>query len=729
MKTILQGEAAECSIACLAMICSAYALHVDMYEMRRRFNLSLTGITLDQLMRHAASLQLGSRALRLELDEMASLKLPCILHWNMNHFVVLKAVGRKGIVVLDPAVGQRRLPWSVVSENFTGVALELTPNGQFKPATARTTIDFSVLTGKIIGLKRSLLQIFALSLTLQVFAIFAPLLNQLVVDEVFGANDKGLLPVLIAGFALSLLVQTLLSLARSWMLIVLGQNLSLQWFGNVFSHMLRLPLIFFEKRHLGDLLSRIGSINSIQGTLTTRIISVALDALMVLASLIMMMLYSPSMTAIAVAATLVYGALRLAAYRPYREASRERVIMSARSSSHFLETLRAILPLKLFGREDERLARWRNLQVEVQNRDVKTSIMGMYFSSANTFIFGLEDLTVMWMGGMMVMNSGVNGAPAFSIGMFFAFVSYSKQFTSRAASLIDYGIELKMIGLHTERLGEIVLAEPEVDRVPDSDLSHLCADIELRNVSFRYADGERWVLKNISLTIRQGESVALVGASGCGKTTLLKIILGVLAPTEGEVLFGGVGIKQLGFGNYRRMVGTVMQEDMLLSGSIADNIAFFDGRFDEANVTRCARMAAIHDEITAMSMGYFTLVGDMGSSLSGGQKQRVLLARALYKKPKILALDEATSHLDMDNEALIVRKFSELNLTRILVAHRPETIRSARRVIEVGTQALQETTGMDYVAAKYSVLYGEKDAMPVVAGPRALADDVVSQVA
>jgi ATP-binding cassette, subfamily B, bacterial CvaB/MchF/RaxB len=684
MHPILQSESSECALASLAMIANAHGLQLDLFDLRRRFPVSLKGATLQQLILHAGALNFSSRPLRLEIDELAQLALPCILHWDLNHFVVLKKVGRSHITILDPAVGERRLPLAEVSRHFTGVALELTPNAAFQPADQRQRVALSALTGKVRGLKRSLLQIFAVAVVLELFAIAAPLLNQLVVDDAIATHDTDLLSVLIIGFALLLVIQTAVGLARSWMVMVLGQSLSLQWASNVFAHLVKLPVEYFEKRHLGDVVSRFGSVGSIQKTLTTSVIEAVLDGIMGVAALGMMLLYSLKLSAVVVGSVLVYAVLRWVVYRPFRDAAAERLVVAARENTHFLETLRAITPLKLFGREQERRARWQNLLVEVQNRDVRTAKMNIGFSTANTFVSGAENLLVFWLGAGLVMQSGTAGsAQVFTIGMLFAFISYKGQFSSRVSALINYAVEIKMLSLHAERLGDIVLSTPEANELPANDLAHLEPSVELKGVSFRYGEGEPWILKEANLRLEAGQSVAIIGPSGCGKTTLLKVLLGLLAPQEGEVLYGGIPVNHLGVQNYRQRIGTVMQEDVLLAGSIGDNISFFDVQPNDEHTQTCAQVAAVHEDIARMPMGYQTLVGDMGSSLSGGQKQRVLLARALYKKPKVLALDEATSHLDIANEHRVTQALAQLPLTRIIVAHRPETIAGAQRVVRL----------------------------------------------
>jgi ATP-binding cassette, subfamily B, bacterial CvaB/MchF/RaxB len=428
-----------------------------------------------------------------------------------------------------------------------------------------------------------------------------------------------------------------------------------------------------------------------------------LDGIMCFGALAMMLLYAPPLAVLTMVGVVLYALIRWVSYTPFREAHAERLVLGARESTHFLETMRAIQPLKLFGREAERAVRWKNLRVDVQNRDIETTKMGIGFGLANTAIFGLLGIGTFYWGAQMVMG-GINAPAPFTVGMLFAFTSYQGQFTSRIAGLIDFFVQWRMLSLHTERLGDIVLTPPERDGVakaegvadqesrsdallarimPPSDLAHLQPSVELRDVSFRYGAGERWVLRGVNLRIDAGESVAIVGASGGGKSTLLKILLGLLEPTEGEVLYGGVPIKSLGLANVRKRFGTVMQDDVLLSGSLMDNICFFDLQPNTVRAQACCELAQIHEEIVRMPMGYHTLVGDLGSGLSGGQKQRVLLARALYKAPKVLALDEATSHLDLANERSVTAALARMNLTRIIVAHRPETIAGAKRVVAI----------------------------------------------
>ena len=676
MPVVMQTEAAECGLACLAMIAAHHGLQTDLATLRRRFSLSLKGATMADLVRMAAELRLGARPLRAELEHLSQLELPCVLHWDMNHFVVLESVGPAGVKILDPARGARRLSLAEVSRHFTGIALELSPEADFEPRVERQRIGLSALLGRARGLKRSLLQIFALALALEVFALLAPFFMQWVVDGVLPGADLGLLQTLGLGFALLVLIQVATGVLRSWAVLHMASTMNVQWVCNVFAHLLRLPMDWFEKRHTGDVMSRFGAIQQIQQTLTTHFVEAVLDGLLVVATLAMMLLYSVGLTAVVLASVALYALLRAVLYRRLRDATEEEIVQDARRATHFLESLAGVRAIKLFNRRADRQARFANLVVDGMNATLRVRRLELAQQAGHRLLFGLERVAVVWLGALLVLQGG------FTLGMLFAFVAFKEQFAARVSGLIDKLAELRMLGLQAERLSDIVLTAPESET---GSLPPLGAEpaprLELRELSFRYADAEPDVLQGCSLSVEAGESVAIVGPSGCGKTTLLKLMLGVHAPRAGEILVGGVRLERLGLARWRDMIGTVMQDDTLFAGTVADNIAFFDAEPDLEWVRECARMAAVDEEIEAMPMGYQTLIGSLGASFSGGQRQRILLARALYKRPRILFLDEATSALDVDKERLVNRAVARLALTRVIVAHRPETVASADRVI------------------------------------------------
>jgi ATP-binding cassette subfamily B protein RaxB len=656
------------------MIACFHGHRIDLAALRRRFTVSLKGATLAYLMQVAGKLHLAPRPLRLELDELGELRAPSILHWDQNHFVVLESADARGAVIHDPAFGVRRLSIAEVSRHFTGIALELTPTSEFTPADERRRIRLRDLTGPVAGLNRSLVQVFALALALQAIAVVSPFYMQWAIDGAVVSADRDLLTVLGLGFLMLAVIQVAITVLRSWVVLYLGTTLNLQWLANVFSHLLRLPVSFFEKRHLGDVVSRFSAVTTIQRTLTSSFVEALIDGVMAVVTLAMMLVYSAWLTVIAITAVSVYGILRWLFYEPLRRATEEHIVHSAKQQSHFLETVRGVQSIKLFGRQEERRSRWLNLVVDAVNQDLVTQKLGLGFRSANGLVFGVERVAIVWLGALLILDS------AFSVGMLFAFVAYKEQFSARVAGLIDKLIELRMLGLLGERLADIVLTAPE-EESPALPLDGIDASLEVRGLSYRYSDTEPFVLLNCSFSVAPGESVAVVGPSGGGKTTLVKLMLGLLPPTDGKVLAGGVDIQKLGIDRYRKLVGTVMQDDQLFAGSIADNISFFDPCPDHGAIEHFARLAAVHEDVAAMPMGYNTLIGDMGAALSGGQRQRILLARALYKRPRILFLDEATSALDVQKERAVNEAIRSLNLTRILIAHRPETIASAERVV------------------------------------------------
>jgi ATP-binding cassette subfamily B protein RaxB len=671
---LLQTEAAECGLACLAMIASYHGFDTDLPTLRQRFQLSLKGATMMDLTRMAGEMQLNPRALRAEMEHLPQLQLPCVLHWDLNHFVVLADIRGGRAVVHDPARGLRRLTMDEMSEHFTGVVLELTPTADFRPRVERQSVTLRQLLGRVSGLKRSLGQIFALALALEVFMLLSPFFMQWVVDGVLVSADRDLLVTLGIGFGLLVLIQVATGAIRSWAVLYLSSTLNLQWLSNVFAHLMRLPVAWFEKRHTGDVMSRFGAVQQIQQTLTTSFIEAVLDGLLVVLTFVVMWVYSGTLTAIALGCVGAYALLRWAFFRPLREATEEAIIHDARKSSHFLESLRGVQSIKLFNRQADRQARFMNLVVDAMNANIATRKLDLMFGVLHKLVFGLERVAVIWVGALLVLDRSL------SVGMLFAFFAYKEQFALRVSGLIDKAVELRMLKLQGERLADIVLSPPETETLapPRPDLA---ARLELRGVEFRYSDTEPPVLKGVDLVIEPGESVAIAGPSGCGKTTLLKVMLGIFQPQLGEVRVGDLPLAHVGLRRWRDMIGTVMQEDQLFAGSIIDNIGFFDAQPDLAWVEECAKVASVHEEIEAMPMGYHTLIGDMGTSISGGQKQRLLLARALYKRPKILLLDEATSALDVDRERLVNNAVRQLELTRVIVAHRPETIASANRVI------------------------------------------------
>jgi ATP-binding cassette, subfamily B, bacterial CvaB/MchF/RaxB len=688
---ILQTEASECGLASLAMVARYHGFDCDLNYLRRRYQASLRGMTMAQIVRIGESLNLAHRPLRVEMSALKQLQTPAILHWDFNHFVVLVSVTANKVVINDPARGRRTLTHAEVSRRFTGIAVEFSPTKEFKPERARTPLRVSQLWTQSSGLTRTLLHVLALSLVIEFFAVLIPLFLQIVVDQVVVSADRDLLTVIGVGFVLLAIFHALTTWVRGWAVTHLSTKLNVQLVTNLFAHLLRLPLNFFERRHIGDLVSRFSSVDFIQRTLTTSFLEAVIDGLMVIVTLGMMLLYSVKLTLVAVGAAALYCVLRWVLYRPLRDATDEQLVHASKQQTHFIETMRGMQAVKLFNAQGSRTSVWQNTLVDNINAQVRMQHLTVAWRGGNTLLFGIENVVVIWMGALLVL-----GSAGFSLGMLYAFLAYKLQFITRIGNLIDKAIEFKMLGLHLDRIADIALAQPE-PRIEGAatletqrEFAH--TGLEVRNLSYQHGPTEPFVFQNVSFSVAPGQLLAITGPSGVGKTTLTKVLLGLLPATEGDVVAGGVEIKQMGTEAWRERVGAVMQDDQLFMGSIADNICMFEATFDQARIEEAAKRVGLHDDILRLPMGYNTLIANMGTNLSGGQRQRLYLARALYRRPVFLFLDEATNQLDREREQQVMDTVRTLGLTTVVIAHRESTIRMADAVIQLDSSSQSSVT-------------------------------------
>ena len=674
---ILQAEMAECGLACMAMISSFHGHNIDMIGIRERYSTGLKGMSLYQLIEVADRMNFVSRAIQCPLKEIGKLSLPCILHWDMNHFIVLTKVNKSKVTINDPIKGKLQLSIKEFSQHYTGIALELSTTKRFEIKDQRQTMKLSQLWSSITGLPKILLTLFSLSFLLQIYALSSPYYLQLVIDEAVISQDQYLLIILAIGFGLLLIINTITIGFRSWIIIRVSSLLNMQMGVNLLRHMLRLPIPYFENRHIGDIISKFDSLGEIRETITTGLVETFVDGVMSISIIIMMLLYSVRLTAVVIFSVSIYSAFRFILYRHFHQVTEESIQAKAKEQTNFIENIRGIQTIKLFTRESQRQNLWQNLYADVINTDIKLGKLNISFEVTNKLIFGLENITVIYLASTMVISGEM------TVGMIIAFIAYKKLLTDRVSGLVDQLILFKMLRLHLERISDIALQAHEEDRIGTCIVNEVRGELTLENISFSFNNSTKKIIDNITFTINPMELVAIVGESGCGKTTLMKLMLGILKPTEGRILLDGKDITRIGLLEYRKHIASVMQNDTLFSGTIAENITFFDPSPDFPKMVECAKHASIDVEIEAMTMGYNTHVGNMGNQFSGGQVQRFLIARALYNRPKLLFLDEATSHLDLNNEISISGKIRECKMTRIIVAHRPETIKKADRVITI----------------------------------------------
>lgn len=626
----------------------------------------------------AVSLDLNPRALRVGMQQLDSIQKPCVLHWDMNHFVVLCSTDHGHIEIIDPAYGRRRLSAMETSKHFTGIALEVTPAVGFRPTKADPTLSVLRLAKQIKGLPSIGVQLFCLAATIEVLALVIPYQVQIIIDRAMQPSHTAALMVVTAAFFLIVIVQTFLSIARSWLITWVGSRVSAQWITNLFRHLLKLPLSYFESRDMGDIVSRFASVHTIQGTLTGSFIETILDGILGTLTLAILLVYNGVLTLWIIGAATIYLILRIAAYRVAWAYNEEQIIYAAKQQSLLMEAVRGIQAIKLVNRLGVPISRIENATMESTKHSMYSQRVSLLFASLNKGLFGSLHVLLIGLSALAVING------EFSLGMLVAYLAYARQFTARTSGLVDKVNALVMLRLQAQRVGDIALSREErymqgnyngpTERTPQ---------IELRGVAFRYGDHAPWMFEGLNLVIQAGSSIAITGSVGCGKTTLGKIILGLLEPQQGSVRISGIDVRAYGLLRYRDRIGAVMQNDSLFAGTIRENISFFEEDPSIDDVVGAAKVAQIHEDIIRMPMGYDSMIGDMGSALSGGQKQCILLARALYRKPEILLLDESSSHLDLEREYRINEVISGLEMTRIIIAHRRSTIAAADTVFEL----------------------------------------------
>jgi ATP-binding cassette, subfamily B, bacterial CvaB/MchF/RaxB len=678
---ILQTEAAECGLACIAMVAGWHGHHVDLFTLRSRGGISSRGATLSTLYTVAGEVGLAGRALSLELEELSDLRLPCILHWSFSHFVVLVSLSGDRAVIHDPARGRLSVSRKTLSENFTGAALELWPGRGFSRQNKQTRVRPAELMSGIRGFGTALVKIFCLSAMIESISLLLPVGTQIALDHVVPASDRGLLELVCLSLGALILLQTGLNLIRAWTVMVTDTLTDVQWKEGLLRHLLGLPLPWFAQRRTGDIQSRFGSLDVLRDTFVHDITGCVIDGIMLLGSCVLLAGYGgPLLWGVVTCFVLIAITMRVVTFPRYRQLTEEQLIKNAAAGSHFTESLWGIATLRAQGLTSQRHRNWLTLEVDAANAAVSRRRFDILFSTVSGLTNALDNVVILWLGIGAVMTHQL------SLGAFVAFGVFREIFTSRALSLTDMFLRLGMLCLHGERIADIAHTESE-PAAPVADLNPVGVAIalEAKGLMFRHDTQSPAIFRGLNITVAAGESVAITGPSGCGKTTLMKVLSGLIPPGEGCVLAGGRDIHSAGVNNYRRAVACILQEDRLFAGSLRENMTGFSDSPDEAWLHTCARLGHIHDDIMALPMGYDTLTGELGEGLSGGQRQRIFIVRALYRRPAILFMDEATSHLDEHNEALINEAISGLSITRVIIAHRSSTIASANRTIHLGS--------------------------------------------
>ena len=679
LPVVFQTERTECGHACVIMIAAWFGYHIDLTSMRKQCPTSPRGVSLWDIIGICEKLHLNARALRLEPETLHSLQCPAILHWDMNHFVVLKTVKKKHVIVHDPATGEKKYSYAELGRHFTGIALEVFPGNDFKKLDNKRELTLKGIIGSMSGWKKQLSIIFGMSFAIELGAIGTAVFTQLVLDKALPSENVSLLYLLGFAFFVIAITKVATEALRNWTVLYVMTTLNMQISSNLMKHLINLPLAFFEQRSAGDILSRFYAADEIQEKITTDFVQVLVDGVMAVVTLVVMLVYSIPLTAIALGFVAMALLARLLTHAPLKKHAQEQVAFEAREQSHILESLRAILPLTVFRKQPLRMAQWQTAHADSLNASIAYNKVRILFTAANQILFLAGHIALLLSGAFLVIDQQL------SMGMMIAYLSFATHFHGKVQNLLEKLIDYKMLAVQLSRLSDIVFHKRSTEVAPSGRLvdQEIRGHLSFKNIAFRHDHNGRFLFRQLSMDFQPGQSTVITAPSGFGKTSLIKVLMQLLPAEEGEVFLDGRPVASYGTQAFCSVCAAVMQDDQLLSGSLLDNICFFDEYPDRGKAEESAKLACIHDDIQAMTMGYQTLVGEMGSHLSGGQRQRVLIARALYKRPKILFMDEGTSHLDEITERQINSNIKGLGITCIMVSHRQTVIAAADRVIDL----------------------------------------------
>ncbi|MDP9368256.1 MAG: peptidase domain-containing ABC transporter [Chloroflexota bacterium] len=678
VPVLLQLSMVECGAACLAMILSYHGRPTRVAECRERCGVGRDGVTALALAQAARGFGLRVRAFTVEPAAFQQIPLPAIAHWGFEHFVVVEHWSPTRVTVVDPAKGRQRLTAEEFDAGFTGVVLACEPGARFASQSAarhRSWRSLDYARRFVTQAPGVLMQVLAASLLLQVLGLALPVATQVLVDRVLPLRAAGVLPVLGLGLAVVVLAQVVTSLLRSVLLLALQARVDSRLMLGFFEHLLTLPFRFFEQRTTGDLMMRLGSNAIVRETLTSQTLSLALDGSLVIGYLAFLLARDPVFGGIVLAIALIQAGLLIATRGRMHDLTQRDLAAQGASQGYLVEALAGIATLKASGAEQTTLGRWSDLFTEQLNVSLRRGQFSAVLDNLTTGFRTLAPLALLLVGADRVLDNSM------SLGTMLALQALATGVLSPLGALISNGQRLQMVGAHIDRLSDVLEAAPEQDSKTVRPAPVLSGELTLDGVGFHYDAHAPWVLRNVSLSIEPGQKIALVGPSGSGKSTLAKLLLGLYVPSEGALQFDGLTLHDLDLQTVRRQFGVVLQEPVLFSGSIRQNIAFNDPTLPLERIRDAARLAAIDDDIMRLPMGYETWLSEGGGGLSGGQRQRLALARALAGNPAILLLDEATSHLDVATEALVERNLVGLACTRIVIAHRLSTVRDADLIL------------------------------------------------
>ena len=685
---LLQLSETDCGAACLSMILRYYGKHVSINRLRDLANVSREGSSLYSIAEAAETLGFHSRGIKASYDHLEKVELPAIAHWEGFHYIVLYEVKPDRVVVADPATGLRKLSREEFEKGWTGYLLLLTPTPRIEGVEESKTTSgrFLPLLKPYRGL---LFEIFLASLVLQLFGLASPIFTQVIVDNVLVHKSTSMLNILLVGMLLIAVFQTATTALRYYLLVHTTRRIDMQMVVDFYRHILSLPMRYFEERKVGDILKRFNENARIRDFLTGRALGVTLDCLMIFVYLALMFYYNVKLTLLALVFIPGYIALTLVVTPIFKRQYREAFEKSAEADSQMVESVSGVGTVKATAAE--RSIRWKleGLIVKSLNVQFRTALSGMATISIGNMLQTLNTIFLFWYGAHLVIDGEL------SVGQLVAFNVLVGNVTRPILSVVDLWREFQEINIAFERLNDVFDAKPEEDPLVQARIKmpRIRGHIKFDNVTFRYPTrDDKNALQNVNLEILPGQTVALVGRSGAGKTTFANMLLRLYQPNEGRISIDGHDLRQVSISSLRSQIGVVPQDVFLFSGTIRENIAFGNPDAPLEQVVGASMLAGAHEFVSELPLGYETKIGERGQSLSGGQKQRIAIARALFKKPRILIFDEATSSLDTESERAIQQNLDQIlkDRTTLIIAHRLSTVRNADVIVVMDRGTVRE---------------------------------------
>jgi ABC-type bacteriocin/lantibiotic exporter with double-glycine peptidase domain len=711
---VQQLEWTDCGAACMTMVLRYLGRHVTIDEVREAVGGGGRDGTNAAAIAHGAEhFGLRSRGVSIDVEHLKSLPMGSILHWEFNHFIVFERARRGGIDVVDPARGRRFIDDKTLRAAFTGVALVFETTDTFEkraPGAGR----WSWYMRQLVGQRHVLGRVLVMSLLLRVFALGMPLITAVIVDRVVPRGDLNLLAVIAIGLGGLVIFQTISTLVRSHLLLQLRTNLDTRLTLGFVDYLSRLPFDFFQRRSAGDLMMRVNNNSTVREVLTANTLSAMLDGVFVLGYLVLVLRMSPLMGVVVIGLGLAQILVFVFAKNPQRTLLTRSLDAQARSQSYLVEVFAGMSTLKAAAAESRAVERWSNLYVDELNASLDRGRLTAIVDAATNLLTTGSPLAVLVIGALQVVDQSL------TLGGMLAVVAIAQGVLTPLNSMVQGALQLQLLGGYMDRIEDVLNQQPEQSGSDAARAPKLTGRVTVQNVSFRYNDRAPFVVRGVSVDVKPGTAVAIVGKSGSGKSTVASLVAGMYRPVEGRILFDGHDMMRLELKSVRRQIGVVFQQPYLFGTSVRANIALTDPTLTLDRVMAAAKLACIHDDIEAMPMGYETVLADGGSSLSGGQRQRLAIARALVHKPSLLILDEATSALDAETERAVMANLAGLSCTRIILAHRLSTIARADLILVMEAGEVVESGNHDQLMAARSH-YSRLVAAQVVASKQEVA--------